>query len=151
MPTTTRSRSKSPPQPTNHHVNDKWAASHGTGDRNNAWGGVFGQKLYASGTIALLLTFPIIAVYMWHICEVHHGDLFAFVNDIRLGGFKYLGEAYSKPSFTGLTNIGVFGAIEAFLQLCLPGKTFYGPATPKGIVFILLFIDFAECRGFISD
>lgn len=63
------------------------------------------------------------------------GDIFVFFNNLRSEGIiEYLSSAYSRPSLTGFNYILVFGAIEAVFQLCLPGKVFYGPATPKGNV-----------------
>lgn len=50
------------------------------------------------------------------------------------GGLPYLAAAYPPSSWAGLRYLAAFGAIQAVLQLLVPGKRFEGPPTPKGNV-----------------
>lgn len=47
-------------------MSNAWALTHGTGDRKGAWGigGKLGSLLHRVGCLALMLSFPVIAVYM---------------------------------------------------------------------------------------
>lgn len=70
----------------------------------------------------------------WHINEHHGGCLAAFFKELSSKGLSALAAAYPSPSFTGLSYILGFGALQAALQVLLPGQNFYGPPTPRGNV-----------------
>lgn len=48
------------------HTTSKWAHSHGTGDRSGCWAlsGSLGRLVHRIGCCAIMLSFPVIAVYM---------------------------------------------------------------------------------------
>ena len=60
------------------------------------------------------------------------GSTADFVAWIQERGLAGLMELHQSPSREAWVVIAIFGAIEAFLQLCLPGKKVTGPITPKG-------------------
>lgn len=111
-----------------------WADSHGTGDRTSAWGlgGAIGQMIHKAGTCIILSLFPVLAVYLWHINESCGGSMSEFLENIERGGLKYMVDSYPRMSMNGFYHILGFGIIQAFFQLVLPGRPFYGPVTPKG-------------------
>ena len=45
---------------------DKWARSHGSGDRSGVWGlaGAVGNLVHKAGTGAILASFPVIAIFL---------------------------------------------------------------------------------------
>jgi preprotein translocase subunit SecF len=50
----------------NHAISNAWALTHGAGNRKGAWaiGGKLGRLLHRVGCMAMMLSFPVIAVYM---------------------------------------------------------------------------------------
>lgn len=47
-------------------------------------------------------------------------------------GVAGLWQLWPSPSIEAWAIVATFGGVEALLQLFLPGKTFYGPVSPKG-------------------
>lgn len=47
-------------------ISNAWALTHGTGDRKGAWGirGAIGRLVHRLGCLAVMISFPVIAVYM---------------------------------------------------------------------------------------
>ena len=56
-------------------------------------------------------------------------ELYEFV---RAGGFPGLISSWPRPSLEAWSIIAFFGAVQAALQLYMPGKEYHGPKTPKG-------------------
>jgi 7-dehydrocholesterol reductase len=135
-----------PTRSSTRHVKDipndsssRWADSHGTGNRQEigVWGlgGILGNLLYSAGALALMLFTPMISVYMWHINEYCNGSLFEFFRRIwQTTESSYLLDTFPQPSRLAVSYLAAFGAIQACLQLLMPGKQYLGPHTPKGNV-----------------
>ena len=72
----------------------------------------------------------------WYINEHCDGSPSAFLAEVHADGALalLLPPRYPRPSRRGLAYILAFGAIQALLQVALPGGRFLGPATPKGKV-----------------
>jgi 7-dehydrocholesterol reductase len=71
-------------------------------------------------------------VIRWFINCKLSGSLSAFVDLAKKEGLEGLWNLWPTPSSEAWAILAVFGAAEAVLQLYLPGKTFYGPISPKG-------------------
>jgi 7-dehydrocholesterol reductase len=115
----------------------KWASTHGVGSRSAVWAlnGNLGRFLHQAGGLILMLCFPFIAVFLWPVVEHYNGSAVAFLQHIASkDGFDNLKEAYPHPSWLGFRYLALFGLLQAFLQLTLPGKKVFGPTTPKGNV-----------------
>ena len=68
----------------------------------------------------------------WFInCELS-GSVSAFADLAMKEGPMGLWNLWPTPSAEAWAVLAAFGGAEAFLQLYLPGKTFYGPISPKG-------------------
>ncbi len=52
----------------------------------------------------------------------------------KIAGFKGVRNVWPWPSVEAWAIIGAFGALQALLQLALPGKEHKGPVSPKGNV-----------------
>jgi 7-dehydrocholesterol reductase len=115
----------------------KWATTHGVGDRNSVWAlsGNLGRLLHSLGTAAILLSFPFIAVFLWPVVENYDGSATHFIQSIfSINGLEHIKQAYPRPSWLGFRYLAIFGILQAFLQITLPGKKVFGPPTPKGNV-----------------
>ena len=55
-----------------------------------------------------------------------------FYTEAQGEGFAFLRQFYTLPSREAVFAVGIFGLIQAALQLFLPGKSVKGPITPKG-------------------
>mmetsp|Transcript_9693 Transcript_9693/g.17455 ORF Transcript_9693/g.17455 Transcript_9693/m.17455 type:complete len:477 (-) Transcript_9693:77-1507(-) len=113
-----------------------WAETSGVGDRDGfmALSGASGQAVALLGTLALLLCCPAFVFVLWYInCELS-GSIGDFLNLAAAEGPTGLWRLWPSPSSEAWVIVGVFGGAEAVLQLVLPGKTFYGPTSPKGNV-----------------
>jgi hypothetical protein len=75
---------------------------------------------------------PCLLPCRFHVLEHCGGSLTCLLWRVWDGGVVYLWHAIPSPSLMALQYIAVFGGVQAALQLLLPGKTFYGPATPMG-------------------
>ena len=64
-------------------------------------------------------------------CELN-GSVSAFADLAMKEGPMGLWNLWPTPSREAWAVLAAFGGAEAFLQLYLPGKTFYGPISPKG-------------------
>ena len=113
----------------------KWASTHGVGDRTAVWAlnGNLGKLFHRLGSLAIILSFPFIAVFLWHIVEHCNGSAVEFLQQIASStGLEYLQQSYPRPSWLGVRYLASFGLLQAFLQISLPGKKVFGPPTPKG-------------------
>ena len=70
----------------------------------------------------------------WHVNEHCGGSAAEFLRGLAAGGASYLAACHPAPSWASLRYIAAFGAVQASLQLFLPGRRFEGPPTPKGNV-----------------
>ncbi|KAL4519326.1 hypothetical protein Ndes2526A_g00418 [Nannochloris sp. 'desiccata'] len=116
---------------------NKWASTHGVGDRNAVWAlnGNLGKLLHRLGSLAILITFPFVSVFLWPVVENFNGSAVDFLKHIfSTNGFECLQQAYPRPSWLGFRYLAIFGILQAFLQVSLPGKKVFGPPTPKGNV-----------------
>jgi 7-dehydrocholesterol reductase len=116
---------------------NRWASTHGVGDRTAVWAldGNLGKLLHRLGSLAIILSFPFIAVFLWPMVEHFNGSAVDFLQHIfSTHGFEYLKQAYPRPSWLGFRYLAIFGILQAFLQISLPGKKVFGPRTPKGNV-----------------
>jgi 7-dehydrocholesterol reductase len=116
---------------------NKWASTHGVGDRTAVWGlnSNLGKLLHSLGSLAIILSFPAVAVFLWPIVENFNGSAVQFIHHVASkDGIECLKQAYPRPSWLGFRYLAIFGLLQAFLQLALPGKTVFGPPTPKGNV-----------------
>lgn len=129
------SRPQLSPAKTNTSVSS-WADSHGTGNRTGAWGlkGSLGDALSVAGTLFIIGVTPIFAVIMTFTYIHLDASLLALWKYIQLEGLWGLYAAWPRPSLDAWLHIIVFGALQAALQLLLPGREHKGPITPKGNV-----------------
>mmetsp|Transcript_29310 Transcript_29310/g.73636 ORF Transcript_29310/g.73636 Transcript_29310/m.73636 type:complete len:477 (+) Transcript_29310:213-1643(+) len=113
-----------------------WAESAGVGDRDGFMGlsGAAGQAIALLGTLILLLGCPAFVIILWYINCKLNGSLAEFVALVGAEGPAGLWKLWPSPGQEAWAIIGVFGLVEALLQLFLPGKTFHGPTSPKGNV-----------------
>ena len=49
-------------------------------------------------------------------------------------GWQGCGNAWPRPGPEAVAIVAAFGAVQAMLQLCLPGAVHKGPVSPKGNV-----------------
>ena len=68
----------------------------------------------------------------FHLFEHCGGSVTLFAERVSSGGLPYVLDFLPWPSVRALQYILAFGAIQAFLHLVLPGRTFHGPVTPMG-------------------
>ena len=52
----------------------------------------------------------------------------------KAAGFRGVWNVWPRPSMEAWAILGAFGALQALLQLALPGKEHKGPVSPKGNV-----------------
>lgn len=90
------------------------------------------------GPLVLILLCPPFVMLMWYTNTVLEGSLLSLWDLITQKGLFETIYAVWKPLFWGSATawglIASFIVFELFLMRMLPGKTFYGPLTPKGNV-----------------
>ncbi|CAD7699090.1 unnamed protein product [Ostreobium quekettii] len=113
-----------------------WANSDGTGRKASVWGvtGTAGEVLSLMGTLFLLTMCPAFIMFMWTIHSKFGGSLQHFASFAMQDGWQGVIGLLPSPTRAAWIYFAVFGIFEAALQLLLPGKTTYGPVTPKGNV-----------------
>uniref|UniRef100_A0A061S7K6 7-dehydrocholesterol reductase n=1 Tax=Tetraselmis sp. GSL018 TaxID=582737 RepID=A0A061S7K6_9CHLO len=113
-----------------------WAESNGIGDRDGFMGlsGAAGHAVALLGTVVLLVGCPAFVFVLWYINCRLDGSVSEFVALAAREGAVGLWQRWPTPTAEAWAIIGTFGAVEAFLQLALPGKKFLGPVSPKGNV-----------------
>ncbi|MDR3476432.1 MAG: 7-dehydrocholesterol reductase [Gammaproteobacteria bacterium] len=97
------------------------------------------QKIRNSlGPLFLILVCPPFAILMWYTNTALSGSFLALGSMIEQQGFFSAIYAIWRPvmfgSHAAWMILSVFAVFELVLMRLLPGKTFYGPITPKGNV-----------------
>lgn len=88
-------------------------------------------RMHASGPPPAKACFP---GYRWYILTHLEGSLSNAWLFAKIAGFKGVRNVWPWPSVEAWAIIGTFGALQALLQLALPGKEHKGPVSPKGNV-----------------
>ena len=70
----------------------------------------------------------------WYMLTHLDGSLSNVVLFAKIAGVQGVRSVWPWPSLEAWAILGVFGALQAFLQLALPGKQHAGPVSPKGNV-----------------
>ncbi len=70
----------------------------------------------------------------WFTLTQLDGSLSAFYYYVQRTGIAGLRSAWPWPSAEAAAHVACFGALQAALQLGLPGRTFKGPVSPRGNV-----------------
>ena len=70
----------------------------------------------------------------WFTLTQLNGSLLAFCYFVQKNGLAGLRAAWPWPSAEAVAHVAAFGALQAALQLALPGRTFKGPVSPRGNV-----------------
>ena len=70
----------------------------------------------------------------WFTLTQLDGSLLAFCYFVQKSGLAGLRAAWPWPGAEAVAHVAAFGALQAALQLALPGRTFKGPVSPRGNV-----------------
>ena len=70
----------------------------------------------------------------WYILTHLEGSLSNVVLFAKAAGVRGVRNVWPVPSVEAWAIMGTFGAVQALLQLALPGKEHKGPVSPKGNV-----------------
>ena len=70
----------------------------------------------------------------WYILTHLDGSLSNVVLFAKAAGVRGVWNVWPRPSVEAWAMTGAFGALQALLQLALPGKQHKGPVSPKGNV-----------------
>ena len=76
----------------------------------------------------------LVACCRWFTLTQLDGSLLAFCYFVQKSGLAGLRAAWPWPSAEAVAHVAAFGALQAALQLALPGRTFKGPVSPRGNV-----------------
>jgi len=106
----------------------------GDGTGAGVRGGSFAEKLFSHcGVLALILVTPPTVIILWWAHTTLGGDSYAIWNHFASHGiFGGLTSIWPAPTLKAWQIIGTFAALEAAMQVLVPGKTFLGPVTPMG-------------------
>lgn len=74
------------------------------------------------------------ALCRWYILTHLDGSLSNVVLFTKIAGVQGVRSVWPWPSPEAWAILSVFGALQAFLQLAVPGKQHAGPVSPKGNV-----------------
>uniref|UniRef100_A0A7S0N8U1 7-dehydrocholesterol reductase n=1 Tax=Pyramimonas obovata TaxID=1411642 RepID=A0A7S0N8U1_9CHLO len=105
----------------------------GDGNGSAVRGDTFLQKTISSlGVVALIVLTPPFIIILWYWHTQLGGDSFAMASLFMEKGLAGLWEIWPAPTPDAWRIIGCFAALEAFLQVTVPGKTFHANVTPCG-------------------
>jgi 7-dehydrocholesterol reductase len=90
------------------------------------------------GPLFLITLCPPAVMVFWYTNTVLEGSLLAFWEEMKTAGFfstlYRIWIPYIFGTKTAWSILGIFAATQLLFMRFLPGKTFYGPLTPKGNV-----------------
>ncbi|MDN3508294.1 MAG: 7-dehydrocholesterol reductase [Simkaniaceae bacterium] len=88
------------------------------------------------GPLLLIVLCPVLAITVWYTSAIGHGSFKELFQTFSQNGIVATYWHMIKPVFFGTPTawkiIGTFAAFQLLLMRIIPGKTTFGPRTPKG-------------------